>query len=291
MRSRICAVAMTVLAASLLVTANTATGRDLHTGGQSLAAATTDPPNTLYAGQKLVARTTNAGLRSQSGEFSLSVASGYIELDQTVRITGPRGDDWLQTGVWHREDTFGPPVAERDHTVLQLKRNGNLVLVTQRGRLLWTTHTKGSGAHNRLVVRNNGNLVMYNGAGKRVWASWTTPAILGAGESLQSGQHLVDRWDSSFIGYKVVTITMQRSGNLVYRCRQTVNWSTHTHVPGSHVDMQDNGNVVLRAPDGRRLWSTHTKGVPYDYFTGAAVFSLRGAFLRWSAKLPDPLHC
>jgi D-mannose binding lectin len=250
-------------------------------------------PNTLYAGQALVSRAHSYdSLISRSGEFVLRPSTGRIYLDQIAPITGPRGPDTVETGVWHEEDTFGPPVAPNDQTALRLRRNGNLVLVTQRGRVLWSTHTKGTGTHNRLVVRDSGNLVLFTRAGKRVWASHTTPVFLGAGESLQSGHRIASLWDHNFIGFKLVTLTMERDGNLVLRCRSRVNWSTHTHVRGSHLVMQENGNAVVRAPDGRRLWSTHTAGTAYAVFEILDVKSF-GRELRyeWSPKLPDPLHC
>lgn len=283
---------MLVAASALAVSLNvpgTVDGR-LHA---SPAAALLGEPNTLYAGQALVSRRHSYdSLSSRSGEFVLYPSTGSVFLDQIAPITGPKGPSTVETGVWHEEDTFGPPVAPHDQTALRLKRNGNLVLITQRGRVLWSTRTQGTGSNNRLVVRNNGNLVLYTGSGKRLWASHTSPVFLGAGESLQSGRRMVSLWDHNAIGFKLVTLTMQRNGNLVYRCRNTVNWSSHTHVRGSQLVMQDNGNVVIRAPDGRRLWSTHTKGATYAVFELLDVkrFGQQLQFL-WIPRLPDPLHC
>jgi hypothetical protein len=252
-----------------------------------------DVPSSLAAGERLVARSNRDSLSSPSGEFLLRLSSGSLALDQLAPITGRQGQDTVETGVWLRDFGRGRPVAPRDRTALQLQRNGNLRLVTERGRVLWSTHTKGTGAHNRLVVRNDGNLVMYTAAGKRVWASRTTRVFLGAGESLVSGDRMVSRWgEQSDPSFKLVTLTMQRDGNLVYRCRHTVNWSTHTRVPGSQLDMQDNGNAVVHAPNGRRLWSSHTAGTAWAYFAPVVVYSVGpGPHVVWAPRLPDPLHC
>jgi hypothetical protein len=82
-----------------------------------------------------------------------------------------------------------------------------------------SSHTGGSGAHNRLVLRNSGNLVLSTAAGKAVWASHTTRVYLPAGKTLASGARLVGRWgDQQGPVKRVISLSMQSDGNLVYRC-------------------------------------------------------------------------
>jgi hypothetical protein len=56
--------------------------------------------------------------------------------------------------------------------------------------------------------------------------------------------------------------------------------------------MQDSGNALVSAPDGRRLWSTHTKGTPHAVFEMLDIERFgRHPGVVWSPQLPDPLHC
>ena len=56
--------------------------------------------------------------------------------------------------------------------------------------------------------------------------------------------------------------TMQTDGNLVIRRRSDglVKWASNTKVPGSTLTLFGDGDLVIRAPDGRWLWRTGTKG-------------------------------
>lgn len=49
----------------------------------------------------------------------------------------------------------------------QLRRDGNLVVATPHGKVLWSSHTRDRGA--RLVLGPRGRLVLRSRAGKRVW--------------------------------------------------------------------------------------------------------------------------
>ena len=53
--------------------------------------------------------------------------------------------------------------------------NGNLVLYRPNGQVRWQTGTAGTGNANRLVMQQNGNLVLSTNAGALVWSS-RTPA-------------------------------------------------------------------------------------------------------------------
>ena len=51
---------------------------------------------------------------------------------------------------------------------------------------------------------------------------------------------------------------MQADGNLVLTCGSWLVWSSQTHSPGASLTMQTDGNLVVRATDGRVLWQTGT---------------------------------
>lgn len=76
---------------------------------------------------------------------------------------------------------------------------------------------------------------------------------LDTGEALAPGDELVST-DA------LHTLTMEAGGNLVLRSGDEVVWSAGTTVPGSTLVAQDDGNVVLRAPDGTPQWATDTDG-------------------------------
>lgn len=77
-------------------------------------------------------------------------------------------------------------------------------------------------------------------------------AALPVGASLASQASL-----TSGTGYQLV---MQPDGNLVESGLGRVLWSSRTHVPGSHVVMQTNGNLVIYSPAGVAQWATDTTG-------------------------------
>ena len=78
-------------------------------------------------------------------------------------------------------------------------------------------------------------------------------SILGTGEELAPGEELAST-DS------LATLTMEAGGDLVLRSGDEVVWSAGTTVPGSTLVAQDDGNVVVRAPDGAPQWASGTFG-------------------------------
>lgn len=249
-----------------------------------------EPTNVLHAGQRLVANTNHAALTSRSGEFKLEVSPDFVSLDQWARMDGPKGPDFAGTGIWFRDDGTGQHQSNTDHSTLTLRRSGNLVLATSRGVVLWSSHTSGSGSNNRLVLRDSGNLVMSTASGKVVWATHTTRVFLPAGAELTSGARLVSRWgDQQGPAHVFWSLTMQRGGNLVLSCGGSVFWRSHTHVARSRLVMQKDGNLVIRGPHGRAIWSTHTGGAgPYTYFSALAleVHKLYRNRPLWAGRIP-----
>jgi hypothetical protein len=75
---------------------------------------------------------------------------------------------------------------------------------------------------------------------------------LGPAEILASGHELVST-DGRY------TLQMQSDGNLVLRHPgNIVSWATGTHTPQSVLAMQSDGNAVVTAPDGTPLWASAT---------------------------------
>jgi hypothetical protein len=63
-----------------------------------------------------------------------------------------------------------------DSDWLRLQPDGNLVLVTRAGKVLWSSGTGGKGVSD-LVLRNNGNLVLYQRSTGNVTWSWMTGRV------------------------------------------------------------------------------------------------------------------
>ncbi len=86
-------------------------------------------------------------------------------------------------------------------------------------------------------------------------AGTTRPAVvLQAGGVLRAGSSLL-----SGTGY---TLVMQAGGNLVEYGPGRVQWASRTHVPGSSLLQQADGDLVMRNPAGKAVWSSHTAGHP-----------------------------
>lgn len=98
-----------------------------------------------------------------------------------------------------------------------------------------------------LVQQTDGNLVLYKNTSPSsrtaLWAAGTTGAQHGAMSIFQGDGNLVV-YDSS-----------------VFKSQSKLHavWASNTDGnPGSHLDVQNDGNVVIYAPDGRVVWATNT---------------------------------
>ena len=239
-------------------------------------------PDTLLAGQALVARTPHSTL--SSGWYSLVLSPGMVELDETIPVAGSDYSDTATTGTWFRSDATGRFQAWHDRTKLRLRPNGDLTLTTSRGRQLWHSGTGGSGAV-RLTLHAGGNLALHARSGKVVWSTHTGQQQMSGGMRLEPGQQLRNAWETAFRGGKMTTLTMQRDGNLVHRCGSRVDWQTHTRVAGSTLRMYRTGVLRVVTPRGRVAWSSHSGGHDHAFFDGAGLDILAdGIDLVWYAR-------
>lgn len=243
----------------------------IATGSTASGSGSVCPSDVLAAGQSIVANTSCSQLTSPGGRFTLDLYDDSIDIDQNVHATDePPQDLFYATGPTWEQSTYHEISSHR--LTLTLRRNGNLVLVTPKGRVLWSTKTAGEGA-THAILQDNGRLVLRTSSGTRVWASNSGIFALGGGDRLNSGQRLIQTsydWSCSSGGcrqpstpWNTVTVSaMKKNGNFVAFCPNSrrVLWQTNTHVPGSYLAMLESGALVVKSPTGRVLWSSHTRG-------------------------------
>ena len=80
---------------------------------------------------------------------------------------------------------------------------------------------------------------------------------LQPGEFLPAG-HRIESTDSHHV------LHMERSGNLVLRKDGVITWSSGTRVPNSILVIDDDGTMVIQAPDGTPTWSSDIDGTDPD---------------------------
>ncbi|MGN8246149.1 D-alanyl-D-alanine carboxypeptidase family protein [Cellulomonas soli] len=140
---------------------------------------------------------------------------------------------------------------------LQVREDGEVAVVSSGGTVVWSTGTAGvSGA--RLVVQDDGEVVVLDATGQVRWASGTAvrPSVLTAPAQLAPGAGLSSP-DGRF------TLDVLAEGDVrLHGPDGAVVWSTGTAVPGSVLVLQDDGNLVVREPDGARRWRTRTAQTP-----------------------------
>ncbi len=222
------------------------------------------------AGQSL-----SAGQALRPGQSLYSAGSIYrllLQSDGNLVQYDSRGARW-STG------TDGNPGA-----TLHFQTDGNLVLVSSSGRVLWTTLTYGTNASRTFVMQTDGNQVAYGSAGIPTWQSQTydpptpTPrasagpfaspdgrfvAKVGAdgnfGLSYQHSATTDALWSSGTGGHPSAYLLAQDDGNLVMYDGGRALWSSNTSgSPGAHPVVQSDGNFVVYSAGGRSLFSTGT---------------------------------
>lgn len=209
--------------------------------------------NTLCAGQSLhTTRHTTWTLQSSDRRFLLYLVGPQLWLQETeTRSSGRTASDV----VWKVHNAKFDS-ASRDGT-LSMQHNGNLVLRTRKGAVVWSSHTAGTGHHNRVTLRNSGNLVMQAASGQVVWSSHTGRGLLIPGQDLPSGQRLINRFGA---GTLPLRLTMSRAGDLVLRHGSRRTWASGTHVAGSTLRFRPNGRLVVVTRAGRVVWHTAAFG-------------------------------
>lgn len=207
---------------------------------------------------------------------------GYISSNPSVSpqtLTSPSGVFQIQVGgtsaIMAEDETFADGVGVgaypwwvfayptgyslNDRSRMTLGTDGNLVLYSSAGRVIWASNTAGTGSGDRLYMQNNGDLVLYNAAGYAVWASGNTANDILAGTTILPGQQYVNTYRLRFVG-QPTRLTMQSDGNLVLTFGSTVSWSSNTHVPGSRAVLTYAGDLVVVSPAGAPLWHSNTRG-------------------------------
>lgn len=125
------------------------------------------------------------------------------------------------------------------------------------------------------------------GGGLAVPADAATASTLASGATLRPGQKLVSP-NGKF------QAKMQTNGNFVLSRLADAHKlaSTATHVAGSRLVMQANGNLVLRSPDDANLWS-RTQGTAGAVLTlrndGNLTVVQRDGDLAWSSPFAVPV--
>ncbi len=238
---------------------------------------------TLTAGHALIAGTARSTLHN--GWYSLETTSGTVTLWEAIPVPGADGPTTSTTGTWFRADPTGMFQADHDHSELRLRPNGDLELLTSHGRRLWHSGTRGSGAV-RLTLHRNGLLALHAKSGRIVWSSQSGQEQMSGGMSLRPGQRLRSAWETAFPKGGPTTLTMQRNGNLVYRCGSEVAWQSGTHVPGSTLRMYRTGVLRVETPQGRVVWSSGRHGKhDYAYFVSSnMMIRADGIELVWYAQ-------
>jgi hypothetical protein len=173
---------------------------------------------------------------------------------------------------------------------LVMQRNGNLVMYSQTGQVVWATMTHGTGSANAFQVQDNSNLVVYSGE-RPVWSSGTISTYAHvAGRQVhdlksQNGKYSFGTpgnsmhvWGPTGIlwGVDVVDdprvdedalgrLMLRTDGNLVWyqpgkHGGQVAVWSSGTGGTGltTNLVMQNDGNLVLYDLWHRMLWSSKT---------------------------------
>ncbi len=107
-----------------------------------------------------------------------------------------------------------------------------------------------------LVLQDDGNLVLY------AIDDATLPP------DVTQGKYTTALWSTRTVGWPggvelIRYLDMQDDGNLVLNDEGIPVWSSGTEGnPGAFLRCQDDGNLVIYAPDGTPLWSSNTYAGP-----------------------------
>ena len=122
------------------------------------------------------------------------------------------------------ENRRAPHLASRNNRAwLVLQSDGNLVLSTPEGKILWSSKTRGA---DRMMVQKDGNIVLFDKANRPFWASRTNRASEAA-------------W-----GGNPPYLKLQDDGNLVLISGRVPLWSTDSN---GFVNRQDEGGWLENA--------------------------------------------
>jgi hypothetical protein len=199
---------------------------------------------------------------------------------------------------WKSKDTVVPAKDRVGPYTLKLKDNGDLVLVDSTDKTVWNTFTLGKGkGPNKLFMQDEGNLVLRDSTQKALWSSFF--------DTDYSDTCVVGVCSKPIVSpNQLIRAVMKDDGNLVVTDGKTTLWrpmvTTTSNVIGGYnpltggtaggkvtlgpagptyvttttlaafaggtLNLQDNGELVIKNAAGTSVWSTGTsnKGVkPY----------------------------
>lgn len=151
---------------------------------------------------------------------------------------------------------IGDQLCAGDNT-MTLQSDGNLVIRSSNGTILWSSNTANSGA-NRLVMKADGSLSLEDAFGKIFWTSaWYAAPVVGSSAMLSTDGSLVvfngntASWSSS----------MESCADSLWPGQVLNVDESRTSCGGSmKMTMQSNGDFVVSSSNGQVLWSTGTVG-------------------------------
>lgn len=244
----------------------------------------------------------------------LSVADAgpvTIAAGATVLWTSGPVDSTLRPG---QELRAGQSVATPDGQYVLTMRRGGALALTSGAALLWSSRTRVPGSW--AVLQGDGNLVVYSPAGRALWSSGTgghpglVLALTGSGQAmlqaptgghawaepgpdstLAAGQELRPGWYIRSAN-GLFQLSMSAAGRLVEALVQPgevagVWYMRGPAVAGSTAVMQADGNLVVRAPSGRPVWTSGTAGRPGATLAVTAAADLllrRGGATLWDSR-------
>jgi hypothetical protein len=232
---------------------------------------------------------TSGQSRDAPGAIASSQFGYYFSIDNGPAVFRMAAPATAPAAVWR--GTPLQPASTFIASTLGVTSAGDLVLTgteTAQGAanvVLWRADTQGTGTNNHATMQDDGNLVVYNASGQPVWSSMygfagppniTAPTTLSAFTSLaspngryrstvQSDGNFVTYdsvgtpvWHSQTFQYPGASVSLQSDGDLVARSGQTVVWHTDTAGSGAggHLELQNDGSLVLFNAGNRPLWSS-----------------------------------
>jgi hypothetical protein len=145
-----------------------------------------------------------------------------------------------------------------------LRNDGDLVVHSSGGGVVWSSRTGDHTGTFALVLEDSG-LLLISGSSGTLWSRRPVTSLLWQGKTLLAGQELIS-------SNGLYSLDMQGDGNLVEFTGGRAVWSTGTEGnAGDHATLLADGNLVVLAKSGSRLWSSHTAS-----HTGSVVLALQG---------------
>ena len=164
--------------------------------------------------------------------------------------------DNKNTVTWKSKDTVVPADKRVGPYTLKLKDNGDLVLVDSTDKIVWNTFTLGRGkGPNKLIMQNDGNLVLYDSTRRALWSSRFNTDY-SRSDTDYSSECKVGVCSVPLVSPdKLLRAVMQDDGNFVITDGTTALWNTETFGAGNTVNVQGDGNLVVRNAAGDPLWN------------------------------------